>query len=202
MVVLEIAEIIGTLAFALSGYFVGVKEKLDFLGIFITSFLTALGGGIIRDLIIDKTPISFLNPTFPTIVLAVISLSTFLKLHHKTSLENKTLFIISDTLGLVSFAISGALVGILHHFSIYGVMFLALITASGGGVLRDILINRVPLLLKSEFYGSVALLIGLLLYILSKFSIDNFVVVSFIFVFGVVLRLVAYYREWHLPRVG
>ena len=158
--IFDIAEVIGTLAFALSGYFVGVKEKLDFLGIFITSFLTALGGGIVRDVIVGREPLSFTNPTFPSIVLSIIILATILKLHKKTSLENKSYFILSDTLGLSSFAISGALTGIKYSFSLYGVILLALITAVGGGVLRDILINRVPLLLRSEFYGSVAILIA------------------------------------------
>ena len=201
MLVLDIAEIVGTLAFSLSGYFVGVKEKLDFLGIFITSFLTALGGGIIRDVIVGRAPLSFVDPTFPTIVLSVIIVATLLNLHHKTSLENKYYFILSDTLGLSSFAISGAIVANLYDFSIFGVMLLALITASGGGVLRDILINRVPLLLKSEFYGSVALLIGLILFILYKLSFSNFLTISIIFLFGVILRLVAYHRDWHLPKI-
>ena len=199
--IFDIAEVIGTLAFALSGYFVGVKERLDFLGIFITSFLTALGGGIVRDVIVGREPLSFTNPTFPTIVLGVIVLATIMKLHKKSSLENKSYFIFSDTLGLSSFAISGALIGIRYEFSIYGVILLALITAVGGGVLRDMLINRVPLLLKSEFYGSVALLIGFFVYIVHLLKYNNLFIMSCIFCFGVGLRLIAYYKDWHLPKI-
>jgi len=198
---LELAEFIGTLAFALSGYFVGVKERLDFLGIFITSFLTALGGGVIRDVIVERKPISFVDPTFPTIVLGVILIATLFKLHKNSSLENKSYFIISDTLGLVSFAISGTLVALQAHFSIFGVFLTALITAVGGGVLRDMLINRVPLLLKSDFYGSVAIVVAILIYILDRFSMTNIFWITLIFIFGVALRLVAYYKDWHLPKL-
>ncbi len=199
---LEIAEIIGTLAFAMSGYFVGVKERLDFLGIFITTFLTALGGGVIRDILIGRKPISFTDATFPTIVLAVIIVATLLKLHKNSSLENKSYFIISDTLGLVSFAISGTLVAINANFSIFGVFLTALITAVGGGVIRDMLINRVPLLLKSDFYGSVAIVVAIMIYILHILNTSNFFWISIVFFFGVGLRLVAYYKDWHLPKVG
>ncbi len=199
---LDIAEFIGTLAFALSGYFVGVKAKLDFLGIFITSFLTALGGGVLRDLLVEREPLSFVDPTFPTIVLTVIMIATLLKLHKNSSLENKSYFIISDTLGLVSFAISGTLVALNANFSIFGVFLTALITAVGGGVLRDMLINKVPLLLKSDFYGSVAIVVAVMIYILDRFGMTNIFWITLVFGFGVGLRLIAYYRDWHLPRVG
>jgi len=198
---LDIAEFIGTLAFALSGYFVGVKAKLDFLGIFITSFLTALGGGVLRDLLVEREPLSFVDPTFPTIVLTVIMIATLLKLHKNSSLENKSYFIISDTLGLVSFAISGTLVALNANFSIFGVFLTALITAVGGGVLRDMLINKVPLLLKSDFYGSVAIVVAVMIYILDRFGMTNIFWITLVFGFGVGLRLIAYYRDWHLPKL-
>jgi len=198
---LEIAEFIGTLTFALSGYFVGVKERLDFLGIFITSFLTALGGGVLRDMIVGRKPLSFVDPTFPTIVLVVIMIATILQLHKNSSLENKSYFIISDTFGLVSFSISGTLVAVKADFSIFGVFLIALITAVGGGVLRDMLINRVPLLLKSDFYGSVAIVVAIMIYLLFRFDLDSFFWISLVFIFGVGLRLIAYYQKWHLPKL-
>jgi len=201
MYFLDIAEVVGTLAFALSGYLVAVKERLDFLGIFIASFLTALGGGIIRDIIIKREPLSFMDPTFPAIVLVVIIFATIFKVHKKSLLENRLYFILSDTLGLTSFAINGALIGVMNNFTIYGVVLLSLITATGGGVLRDILINRVPILLKSEFYGSVAILIGVLVFILSYFKMSNIFTLSIIFVFGIILRVIAYYKNWHLPKL-
>lgn len=198
---LLIAEIIGIIAFALSGLFVATKQKLDLLGIFIISFLTALGGGVMRDIIIQKTPYSFSHFLPVGLVLGVIIVGLTLRLHQKTKIEAHFLFIISDTLGLVSFAITGALLGIANDFHIIGVLLLALVTAVGGGVLRDMLLNEVPLLLKSDFYGSVALLVAAILYALSLLDALNALAIFAIFASGVALRLVAYYKQWHLPKL-
>jgi len=199
---LLVAEIIGTIAFALSGFYVAVKEKLDLLGIFIASFLTALGGGVVRDTIADRPPYTFTHLSPTIFVLLVIVLSILFKLHRKDEIEKKFYFIISDTLGLVSFAISGALVGLQVEFNFFGVILLALLTAVGGGVMRDILLNRVPVLLTSEFYGTVALLVGTILFVLEKYDCLGFVPLMVVFGCGVALRLLAYYKQWNLPKLG
>jgi uncharacterized membrane protein YeiH len=122
-------------------------------------------------------------------------------MHRKDTIEKHYLFILSDTLGLVSFAIAGGLLGIEAGFHIIGVMFLSLITAVGGGVVRDMLLNEVPLLLKSDFYGSIALLAGCVLYFLGLADMLSSAAILTLFVGGVVLRLVAFYRDWHLPKL-
>lgn len=202
MVELEVAEIIGTVAFALSGFYVAVKEKLDLLGVFIASFLTALGGGLVRDMLSDRPPYTFTHLLPSILVIAVIALSILLKLHRKGEIEKKFYFIISDTLGLVSFSISGALIGLQVGFNFFGVVLLALLTAVGGGVIRDILLNRVPLLLTSEFYGTVSLLVGAILFVFAQLDISGYVPVMVVFAFGVALRLLAYYKQWNLPKIG
>jgi uncharacterized membrane protein YeiH len=202
MVELVVAEIIGTIAFTLSGFYVAVKEKLDLLGIFIASFLTALGGGIVRDTIAGRSPYTFTHLLPSILVIGVIGLSVVLKLHQKDEIEKRLYFILSDTLGLVSFSISGALVGIQAGFNFFGVVLLALMTAVGGGVMRDILLNRVPLLLTSEFYGTVALLIGAILYGFEQLGIGGYLAFMAVFVFGTALRLLAYYKQWQLPKIG
>jgi len=132
----------------------------------------------------------------------VILLSTLLKLHLKGEIEKKFYFIISDTLGLVSFSISGALIALQAEFNFFGVVLMALVTAVGGGVVRDILLNRVPLLLISEFYGTVSLLVGAILFGFAQFDISGYLPVMVVFAFGVALRLLAYYKQWHLPKIG
>jgi uncharacterized membrane protein YeiH len=202
MVELEVAEIIGTIAFALSGFYVAVKEKLDLLGIFIASFLTALGGGLVRDMLCDRTPYTFTHLLPSILVIAVIGLSVLFQLHKKDEIEKTFYFIISDTLGLVSFSISGALIALQAEFNFFGVVLMALVTAVGGGVIRDILLNRVPLLLVSEFYGTVSLLVGAILFGFAQFDISGYLPVMVVFAFGVALRLLAYYKQWHLPKIG
>ena len=202
MVGLDIAEVIGTIAFALSGFFVAVRDKLDLLGIFIASFLTALGGGIMRDTIASRVPVTF-SHMFPTIlVILVLIFSVALKLHYKESIEKKFYFIISDSIGLVAFSISGALVGIMVDFNVFGVVMLGLLTAVGGGVMRDILLNRIPVLLTSELYGSVAIIISVIVYVCDLYGFKGYMSFSCIFFLGLGFRLLAYYKKWHLPKIG
>ncbi len=199
--ILDIAEVIGIISFALSGFFVASGAKLDLLGVFIASFLTALGGGVIRDIIADKSLYAFTNNLASMLVIVVVGMAIFFKIQRFNTIENNILFILSDTLGLVSFAISGAMVGIDVGFNFFGVILLSLITAVGGGVLRDMLINEVPIILTSEFYGSVALVVGTLIYLLQQISSLNVWTILIVFIIGVLLRFVALYRDWHLPKV-
>lgn len=201
MSALEVADIIGIISFALSGFLIAVHYKLDILGIFISSFLTALGGGIIRDTIANKTPYVF-DANLPILlVIATLVVSFIFKLHHITNFEGKTAFIISDAIGLCSFAITGSLIAIESHFNFLGVLMLAFLTAVGGGTLRDILINKVPSILVSEFYGTVAIIVGLVTYVLHLFAQVNLFNLTLLFICGVSLRLLAYYKKWQLPKL-
>jgi len=201
MDIIEIAEIIGILSFSLSGFFVASSEKLDILGVFIAAFLTALGGGVIRDVIADKTLYAFSNNIASLLVIAVVIFAIFLKLQRYDKIEKNRYFIFADTLGLVSFAISGALVGLDTGFNFFGVILLSLITAVGGGVLRDMLINKVPTILVSEFYGSVAIVVGILVYVLNLLDLLQFLSIVLVFVAGIILRVLAVEKDWHLPKV-
>lgn len=201
MTPLEIADIIGIVSFALSGFLIAVHYKLDILGIFISAFLTALGGGMIRDVIANKTPY-VLDDNLPIILVSsTVILALIFKLHKTTDLEGKTWFIASDAIGLASFAITGALIGINANFNFLGVLMLAFLTAVGGGTLRDILINRVPSILVSEFYGTVAIIVGLITYFLHLISLNSIFTLTLTFIFGVTLRLLAYYKKWSLPKL-
>ncbi|HHD77760.1 MAG TPA: trimeric intracellular cation channel family protein [Campylobacteraceae bacterium] len=201
MDILEVAEIVGILSFALSGFFVSAAAGLDILGIFIGAFLTALGGGVIRDVIADKSLYAFTNNIASILVVAVVVSGIFFRLHRFTAIEKNRYFLLADTLGLVSFAISGALVGVEAGFNFSGVVLLSLITAVGGGVLRDMLINKVPFILTSEFYGSVAIVVGMLMYMLDMAGLMGVGAISAVFGTGVALRLLAVKRQWHLPKL-
>lgn len=195
----EVAEYIGIIAFAMSGFFVAIRNKLDLLGVLIATFLTALGGGILRDITVNKVPFTFTHNYPAIIVITVLILMILFKFHRKNSLENKPLFILSDSIGLVSFSISGALIAIEHDFNLTGVLAMAFITAVGGGIARDVTINEVPFVLKTGFYGTVSLLVGLILYLLKKQDLISFYSISIIFVSALALRIVAYYKEWSIP---
>ncbi len=200
MTPLQLADIIGIICFALSGFLIAVHYKLDILGVFILAFLTALGGGMIRDVLANKTPYVFTDIIPITLVISTVFISLIFKLHKIDDLESKTTFIVSDAIGLVSFAITGSLIAIENDFNFLGVLILAFITAVGGGTIRDILINKMPFILVSEFYATVAIIVGLITYILHIFDSINIINLTVVFIFGVVLRLLAYYKNWQLPK--
>jgi len=197
----EVAEYIGIIAFAISGFFVGVRSKLDFLGVLISVFLTAFGGGIIRDIIVDKTPYTFTYNMPGIIVISLMLLLLLFKFHKRQSLENRPFFIISDSIGLVSFSITGAMIAIESGLNITGVLVLAFITAVGGGITRDVIINEVPFVFKTGFYGTVSLFVGLLIYLLYTFEVMSFYTTTIVFIIGVSIRVLAYYRKWSIPLV-
>ncbi len=193
------ADILGIIAFALSGFLVGVRHRLDLLGLIIAASITALGGGVVRDVILDRTPFAF-NEYYPAITVFATIFIAFLfrnKLRHE--IERQWLFVISDTIGLVAFSITGALLAIDAHFNFFGVIILSFLTAVGGGVLRDTMINQVPSVLISDFYGSIALIVALLLIIFNALWNLNTLSVPLIASFAITLRLLAYAKQWHLP---
>lgn len=195
----EVAEYIGIVAFTISGFFVGVRSRLDLLGVLISVFLTAFGGGIIRDIILDRTPYTFTHAMPGFVALGMMTLMLLFRFHKRESIENKPYFILSDSIGLISFSIAGALLGIESGFNLTGVLAVAFVTAVGGGITRDVIINEVPFVFKTGFYGTVALLMGLVLYALEHFEAINPYTLIILFFFGVALRVVAYYRKWSIP---
>jgi uncharacterized membrane protein YeiH len=101
----------------------------------------------------------------------------------------------------VAFSVTGALVGLNADLNFFGILVLAFLTATGGGIIRDVFVNEVPAILSSGFYGSVAILVGFMIYVLHMFDLVQDVTIAIVFVLGLILRLVAHYNDWHLPRV-
>jgi uncharacterized membrane protein YeiH len=179
-----------------------VHHKLDILGVFISSFLTALGGGMIRDALADRTPYVFTTNLPVILVVGTVLVALLFKLHKIDDLESKSVFIISDAIGLVSFSITGSIIAIQNDFNFLGALILSFLTAVGGGTLRDILINRVPSILVSEFYATVALIVATIVFTLQMYDLISLLTLTLVFAFGVALRLLAYYRNWHLPTLS
>ena len=195
----EIAEYIGIVAFAMSGFFVAARNKLDLLGTLIATFLTALGGGIIRDITVDKIPFTFSHNYPSLIVITVLVLLIIFRFHKRNSIENKALFMLSDSIGLVSFSISGAIIAIEANFNLAGVIAMAFVTAVGGGIARDVIINEIPFVLKTGFYGTIAILIGIILYVLNIQNLISFFSITILFFSFLSLRIFAYYNHWSIP---
>ncbi len=196
------ADIIGIIAFSLSGFLAGVRHQLDLLGLIIAASLTALGGGIIRDVILGRVPFAF-SEYYPVITIMVtVTAALLFKLYHREAIERKWIFVISDTVGLVAFSVTGALLAIGAGYNFFGVIILSFLTAIGGGVSRDILINQVPAVLISDFYGSIALIVAVLLILLNAMDMMNDLSITAVALFAIALRLIAYIRKWELPKLS
>ena len=196
-----LANIVGSAAFALSGFFVGVRKELDYMGIFIVSLMTAGGGGVLRDVLVGRVPLLLSDFSSFVIVMSVIIAAIGFKLYRHENLSIRPWFIMSDSIGLVAFSVTGALVGIDAGLPVYGGMVLAFLTATGGGIIRDILVNDMPSLLTSDFYGTIAILVAGAIYIMHGLGWQNDWTIGGIFMAALLLRWVAYKKQWQLPRV-
>ena len=195
------ASLTGGIAFALSGFLAGTKKNLDWMGLFILSFLTANGGGVLRDILADRPPVILLSNEPFLIALGVTLLGSLFKLQRYTAVENQWLFVICDAIGLAAFAITGALVALTINAPFFGFITLAFLTAAGGAILRDILVNNIPEVLHSGFYGSIAVLVAVAVYLLNM--TDSITTASLLGVFlgSLIIRLVAYHYQWKLPKL-
>jgi len=198
-VIFILASWIGTFAFALSGFLVGARKSLDLMGVFILAFLTANGGGMVRDVFIGKTPLALMDLTGLIIVLLAFLIGLILYKLKKIDVETRKLFVLSDSIGLAAFSLTGALAGIDAGLSIFGVVVLSFITATGGGIIRDMMVNDVPSVFRSDFYGSVAILVALALYGLDSYGFSEEIYTLSVFISALIIRLIAFKLKWHLP---
>lgn len=201
MDLITILDIIGTIAFALSGYILAARANLDFLGILILSYISAFGGGVIRDLLVDRMPFIF-SETYPiAVVFITIIVSFVFKLHRHKSLSNNLIFKLSDSIGLSIFAYTGASIAIHYDFNFGGVIFMALLTSIGGGIISSMMINKTPHILKNEFYGAVSIIIGILVWVIYTINIISIYTTFSIIGLGVILRMLAIQNDWRLPKL-
>lgn len=203
MEILLVLEYVGIASASLSGFLFAVKKGCDLLGLFIAAFLTGLGGGVIRDIMVARKIYSFTHYIPVLIVLFMISMAILFKLYKdKENLEKKFLFITTDAIDVICFSIVGSIVAIQYDFNIFGVILVAFSNGVGGGILRDVLLNEVPWLLHTGLYGTISMLVGLIYYVLHLLGLTNMYFVVGLVIFGVIFRLFAYYKSWSLPKIG
>ena len=208
-IILLIMEWIGTISFAVSGSLVAIRHGLDLFGVVTVGAITAVGGGIMRDVMIGNVPPKiFYNPII-IIVAVLVSIAVFLiayfyrKQFKKLSEKIDNINILFDALGLAAFSIAGvetALQASLQD-NVFLVILLGVITGVGGGVLRDVLVNEKPYILTKHVYAVVSIL-GCCLYYLLSVHIENaFFATVCVLVFTVTTRVLAAKQHWKLPRV-
>ncbi|MFT6638688.1 MAG: putative membrane protein YeiH [Flavobacterium sp.] len=193
----QFLDIIGTLAFAISGALTGWHKKLDPFGVFIIAFVTALGGGTLRDVLIGKAPVGWmLDLTYVYIIILGFIATIILK----TRLEKLRISLfLFDTIGLGIFTIIGIEKGI--DVGLHPIICIALgtMTASFGGVIRDILCNEIPIIFRKEIYATISICGGILFFMLNKLTLNTDVLYLVTSVFMIVFRLLAVKNKWYLP---
>lgn len=204
-----IMDIIGTIAFAVSGVMVASRKRMDIFGINILALCTAVGGGMIRDLLIGTTPpVMFQDPVFVVIALLTANITfVILYLHNKhhtrKSVETLTsqLLFIFDTLGLAAFTMDGVNAGMAFHPGIFLPTFLGVMTGVGGGILRDVLANELPQVCIKQIYASASIIGAIITCLFMKYGDKNTaVVLGFIIV--IIIRILAAHYRWDLPKLN
>lgn len=191
-------NIIGTIAFAISGAIVGMEEDYDILGVYILGFATAFGGGAVRNILIDL-PLSLVweQGILFYIALVVIGLVFCMPNSWVRKGWNNRWGVLFDAIGLAAFAIQGAMFARDMHHPLIAVVVAAALTGVGGGVIRDLLAGRKPLILKTDMYAIWAMGGGL---VIGLGLAENQIVLYGLLIPIVGLRMLAYQYNWHLPR--
>jgi uncharacterized membrane protein YeiH len=189
---LYIIDVLGTFSFAVSGAFFAMEKKLDPFGVLIISFVTAIGGGTLRDVIIGNLPVGWLRNETATITIFIAAIGSMFfeaRLRKFTS----TLFLF-DSLGLGLFTIIGIEKAMQLHFSMGVCIALGTITASFGGVIRDVLLNNVPLVFQKEIYAMASIIGGLFYFLLKHINIDEDLskIICILLIFAIRLLAVKY----------
>lgn len=194
---ITVLEYIGVLAFAVSGAIVAIEEEFDVFGIYIIAIITAMGGGVFRDIVTNVgIPVFFTSYMTIPFIIAGTLLAIFLK----GQLKYKNLFAFIDAIGLAAFFVSAAVKAINSNYNFMLFIFAASITGVGGGVLRDIITNRKPQIFKHDIY-CVAGIIGvtLLWFIYPIIGIESAQFITLVII--VLIRMISYYKTINLPVV-
>lgn len=203
-----VLEMIGTVAFALSGAMVAIQKRLDLLGILVLGITTAVGGGMIRDLIIGvHPPMMFVKPVY-VVVSAIFILILFLiiKVNHSSPkfLESalyEILFNLMDAIGLGVFTVVGVnsvMNNDMNHM-LFLKIFLGVITGVGGGLIRDMMANETPGILRKHVYACASI-VGAVCYIILYDWLRSGTAMVLSVILVVVIRVLAKHYEWNLPK--
>ena len=205
--VLFVLEIVGTLAFAVSGAFVGVRRDMDVFGVIILGLTTAVGGGVIRDLLLGLTPPrTFQHPIYAMIAVAA-SVAVFLIARRgfteKTTGPYSVVMLIMDSLGLGAFTVSAIGTALEQgvEYNAFLLVFTGVVTGVGGGVLRDVMAGQTPYIFLKHVYASASLLGAVLCVIMMPLTGDAWAI-ALGMTATVVIRLLSAYFRWNLPHAG
>jgi uncharacterized membrane protein YeiH len=200
MIFKEILEILGTASFAISGALAALNKRLDIFGVLIITFATAVGGGTIRDVMIGNTPVAWMQDQLAIRTIFVSYVLTLLFQRHFKKLPlTLTIF---DAIGLGFATIVGLQRGLEAQLSPSICITLGMVTGCFGGVVRDVLLNEIPLVFRKDIYASASLLGGLLYFLFSAWDMFAPLATTLSILSVVLLRLAVVRFGWTLPDIN
>ena len=197
---ISVMEIIGTVAFAVSGALVAIDKKLDYYGILFLAIITAVGGGIVRDVIISlPLPLALENPLY--VIISIVSAICVI-LFYKWVNKLQSLINIFDAVGLAAFTAIGARAALNNDiYTPFVVITLALLTGTGGGILRDVFVKEIPFVFRKEVYA-VASIAGSAAFLAAHLYCGLEATMYICFGVTLAIRLVSIKFNWHLDTVN
>ena len=189
--------LIAITAEAMSGALAAGRRNMDIFGVAFIAFVTALGGGTIRDMVLGHFPIGWTQ--HPPYIYLVISAGLVTTLFARFMHHLKTVFLVLDALGLIAFSLIGCEVALGMGYAPVVVIMAGMITGIFGGILRDVLCNQVPVVFRQELYASVSLAVCSLYLVLRDLGLGMEANTLISFGLGLALRLCAIWRGWKLP---
>jgi uncharacterized membrane protein YeiH len=198
MSIISILDMIGTAAFAASGAWVGVRKHMDLFGVLVLGLVTAVGGGTLRDLLLGNLPPSSLVNETHLYLSILVSLVVFFSRHNFKIVEKPLLYF--DAIGLGTFVVIGTTIALDFQMGWLVAVLMGMITGTVGGVIRDVLANQVPLILRHEIYASACIAGGTLLVFLEHAGMTRPIAALLSASLVITVRLLAIRYDWALPR--
>ena len=193
-----IIDILGTIAFSVSGALTAMKKRLDLFGIFIIAFVTALGGGTLRDILIDM-PVTWMRDlTFVYVIVGATIVAILFR--KKLNYVRRSLFLF-DTIGIALYTVVGVEKGIEANFPPLVCIALGTMSACFGGVIRDILCNEIPIIFRKEIYATACILGGTVYFLLLQTTLSQDVIVLLSGSIVIVIRILAVLFNLSLPNM-
>lgn len=189
-------NIIGTVAFVISGAVIAMEEEYDLLGVIVLGMATAFGGGILRNILLGIPLTAFWNQGTLFTIALITMLIVFVLPHKYIGYWNRW-GMFFDAVGLSAFAIQGAMYATQMHYPLSATLVAAVLTGIGGGIIRDVLAGRKPLVFKEEIYAVWAMVAGLSVGLKWTTSVSELYA---LFVAIIACRMVSVNRGWKLPR--
>lgn len=200
MTIFDFLDLAGTAVFAMSGALAAMHRRFDPFGVFILGVVTAIGGGTLRDLLIGRLPVGWMQDM--TYLYVIIGSVIMAFVFRDRLLYLRKTFFLFDTLGLGLFTITGVEIGLQADLHPIICVILGTMSASFGGVIRDVLSNEVPIIFQKEIYALASIAGGIAFLLLLQTSLPQDIIYVLTSVMVIIIRLLAVKYNWSLPKTS